>query len=332
MEKAETHKVSYLTRVFPVFISTPAIPPVPHSVRASSIITSVHQVFRLYEMATPSHPSESYVLSRDYKAASRLNYGHYLWQETLQHLIHPSIPLPAPSSSGTPFRIADVGCGTAAWARAAALAHPDAQVDGFDVSLAQCPPAAWLPRNMALREWDLFDEAALPPEAVGRYDVVHARLLFVVVRGGDPRPVIRALGRLARPGGRVQWEELDVRGSFVLRTAEDVRAPAMEGMRALLAGEGAWVRELPALMAECGLVDARLWEYREREDLARAFFENHLAKDEEMAETTMKGTEEGRKALQRVQDMLVESKRGAVLCTPKVACVARKPEQQVALS
>ena len=49
---------------------------------------------------------------------------------------------------------------------------------GTDVSLDQCPP--WLPSNVSLQTWSIFDEP--PDNLLGRFDVVHLRLLGFVLR------------------------------------------------------------------------------------------------------------------------------------------------------
>ena len=45
---------------------------------------------------------------------------------------------------------------------------------------------------------------------LGQYDVVHRRLIFTVMRDEDARPLIRNLTRLLKPGGWLQWDELNV--------------------------------------------------------------------------------------------------------------------------
>lgn len=72
--------------------------------------------------------------------------------------------------------------------------YPAAQIDGFDISFAQCPPAEWLPEGVRLRELDLYEP--LPAELEGIYDVVHLRLFFVVIRNNDPAPVLKNLLRM----------------------------------------------------------------------------------------------------------------------------------------
>lgn len=69
--------------------------------------------------------------------------------------------------------------------------HASAQIDGFDVSLAQCPPPEWLPSNVSIRKLDIFEP--LPEELVGKYDIVHVRLFLCVVRNDDLVPVLTNL-------------------------------------------------------------------------------------------------------------------------------------------
>lgn len=71
---------------------------------------------------------------------------------------------------------------------------PTTRLDGFDISLDQCPPSAWLPHNLNLHTWNVFDEP--PPEFVGAFDVVHVRLVTVVIRDNDPRPLLSNLCKL----------------------------------------------------------------------------------------------------------------------------------------
>ena len=71
---------------------------------------------------------------------------------------------------------------------------PAAKLDGFDVSLDQCPPSQWLPSNLNLHTWNIFEEP--PAEYKGVFDVVHIRLITVAIKNNDPRPVLVNLRKL----------------------------------------------------------------------------------------------------------------------------------------
>lgn len=339
--------------------AVPSIAPI-HSLEPTSKTTDPPTETQPQPQALPPPSADTYILGRDFRSASRLNYEHYLWHETLGYNLHPTIASSLPSSSTTTtttlsesakeepsIRIADVACGTGIWLTRVAQSLPHAHLDGYDISLSQCPPRAWLPANTTLSEWDLFSPAPPQAEMLGRYDVVHVRLLLVVVRDEDPRPVIRSLLSLLKPGGYLQWDELNVSESYILRAErggqgngvaavgqqqqqqqhEKGGAPVMEGMKAFLGGVGQWVRRLKEAMEECGMEEVKVWDVVEREDLARAFFDNHLAKDEEMAGWKFGGneTKEGRELLQRVWALWKESQGGTVIVSPKVVATGRKP-------
>jgi hypothetical protein len=69
-----------------------------------------------------------------------------------------------------------------------------AKLHGFDISLDQCPPDAWLPDNVELHTWNVFEEP--PARFVGVFDVVHIRLITVAVQNNDPTPILANIHRL----------------------------------------------------------------------------------------------------------------------------------------
>jgi len=70
------------------------------------------------------------------------------------------------------------------------------------------PAATNIPPNVKLMERDVLD-AKLPDDLVGSFDVVHIRAFGSLIRNSDCGPVLRAVERLLRPGGWLQWEEAD---------------------------------------------------------------------------------------------------------------------------
>jgi len=71
---------------------------------------------------------------------------------------------------------------------------PEAQLDAFDVDLSQAPHHKWLPSNVSLRHWDMFTE--VPEDLVAVYDVVHIRLVMLVLKDNNPVPLIQNLLKL----------------------------------------------------------------------------------------------------------------------------------------
>ena len=122
------------------------------------------------------------MLDRRYVAASRSNLQHYLWKDSLEFNLHPSIPFPIEAV------VADVATGTAFWPIDVAHEYPTIHLHCFDINTSQAPPKPWLPPNVTVETWNVFDN--LPEHMIGLYDVVHVRLLALVVQGGEPSDII----------------------------------------------------------------------------------------------------------------------------------------------
>lgn len=150
----------------------------------------------------PSTNGLGYTLQSNHCAAARLNLQHYLWHESIGYHIHPDVQLQIPSINPT---IADVATGTGLWAIHVAREVPSAQVDGLDIDMTQAPHPSWLPDTVRLREWDMF--SPVPGDLRGKYDLVHVRLLVLVLSGVDAGPAIRNMLALLKPGGWLQWDE-----------------------------------------------------------------------------------------------------------------------------
>ncbi|KAF2710677.1 hypothetical protein K504DRAFT_532466 [Pleomassaria siparia CBS 279.74] len=141
-----------------------------------------------------------YVLGRDYLASVRLSLQHI--QETGYH-VHPSIPLRAG------MEIMEVATGTGIWMLDLASKYPDINFHGTDYSLEQAPPREFLPSKVTLSKWDLL-EGGVPEEYVGRFDLVHVRLLVCVIKNNDPLPILEKLVKILEPGGFLQLGEMDL--------------------------------------------------------------------------------------------------------------------------
>lgn len=266
---------------------------------------------------------EGYVLNRSHAhaAACRLNLQFYLWRDAFQFNIHPSIPTHGKSV------IADVASGTGMWLIDVARELPTAQLDGFDHDLAQAPHPKWLPPNIRMRHWNIFDE--LPTDLVGQYDIVHVRLLVLVIEQGNPRPVIRKLLTMLKPGGYLQWDELDCVHMHVKKVDPHVPAPALEKLRDMSWADGRhdWTLQLPEFMTEEGFEDATMECFGDGDEMIRAFHEQHLLTMDEFATslTKMGKIEAAETFYQLIREGYRESTTGAALCIPRIVCVARKP-------
>lgn len=134
---------------------------------------------------------QGYMLDRSHAAACRLNLQFYLWKDAIGFNIHPSIPI---SENST---IADVAAGTGAWLLDVSRTLPNATFEGFDNDLSQAPHQKWLPRNVSMRHWDIFEE--VPEALMAKFDFIHVRLLVMVIEG-RPEGVIHNLVKMLKPG------------------------------------------------------------------------------------------------------------------------------------
>jgi len=88
-----------------------------------------------------------------------------------------------------------------------------------------------------------------PPERLwGIYDVVHVRLLFAVI-DGDPTAVVEHCLKLLKPGGYLQWDEMD---PGALHTSSHVSAPSLDALAEIWknARSTAWISRLPQIFEQ----------------------------------------------------------------------------------
>lgn len=220
-----------------------------------------------------------YMLDKGYAARCRLNLQFYLWKNSLAFNLHPSIPIPHTHGS-PPLRIADLACGTGIWLLDLACELPEpAVLDGLDIDLSKAPPAQWLPNNVTVHNWDIL--SPVPEHLVGRYDIVHLRLLILVVEHSDPVPIIQNAYRMLKPGGYIQWDDLNY----------------------------------PGILERNGFADARLDHFRDRTKLAMANGDQHLMTMEEFAGSLQQEgmLEEAQNIHQLIADCCQEASPGVAL-------------------
>lgn len=268
---------------------------------------------------TESSLPKDYVLGRNYAASSRLNYQFYLWKETLQFNLHPRIPVPGPEQK---LCIADIATGTGIWLVDVARNFSTAQLDGFDISLTQCPPKQWLPKNINFRVWNMFED--VPDDLHGKYDIVHIRLVYLMIQNDDPLPIIRNLIKMLKPNGYLQWDELDGSRMYTVSTDPSVTTSLMGNQWNAFDQTNKWFSRLPETLRNEGFSDASLYHYQDHLSELKAFYDMYIMGFEEVASSTFKGTVQGKKMMQEAKEMDEESKSGTAMCVPKAVCVAKK--------
>ncbi|KAB8070021.1 hypothetical protein BDV29DRAFT_160868 [Aspergillus leporis] len=176
---------------------------------------------------------DQYILQRDFQASCRLNLQTYLWRDSLGYIIHPTIP-PLPANG----HVADVGTGMGLWLT---QLHSEQQkesirMDGFDIDITQCPPAGWVTHNIHFRRWNAIEPP--PSELRGQFDLVHLRLVMIGINNEDVSALVENLSLLLKPGGWLQWEEMNNFDNNIVTVDESTpktayhRTPAVDDHRA----------------------------------------------------------------------------------------------------
>jgi SAM-dependent methyltransferase len=265
---------------------------------------------------------DNYILSRSHLAACRLNLQHFLWRETFGFTIEPSIPVSLQNPT-----IADICCGTALWVLDAAKLLPNSQLYGFDIDLSQAPSQAWLPKNISLHQWDIFED--IDPAWVAKFDIIHIRLLVLVLSPEKIQRFVRNVYSMLVPGGWVQWDELDCVGMHVKKLRPDIVSPALNEIYEMSYAQGQynWTLDIPTILLAAEFGNVGMTKYGDEAQLTRAFHDQHLLTMEEIAT----GMRRARKVevAERLEILIEEAHdeclRGAALCIPRIVCVAQRP-------
>ncbi|KAF4634393.1 hypothetical protein G7Y89_g3729 [Cudoniella acicularis] len=89
----------------------------------------------------------------------------------------------------------------------AAQISPQIELHGFDISSDLFPAKEYHPPNLTLQHLDAFGD--LPENLKGKFDIVHIRAFTIVVKGGHPGKLLDNLVAMLKPGGYLQWDEMD---------------------------------------------------------------------------------------------------------------------------
>ncbi|CAG8971543.1 hypothetical protein HYALB_00005439 [Hymenoscyphus albidus] len=274
----------------------------------------------------PQSSSDDYALRRDYLASSRLNIQSRLWRDSLGYTIHPCIPKLQDDA-----RIADIGTGTGTWMVEFALQKQSTtiQLDGFDIDISQCPPSQWLPPNIEFRLWNAFND--VPTSLHGVYDLVHIRLFMINIKNNDPSAIIQNAYKMLKPGGWLQWEEVDNTNNHLVKLDDSLEVPAMESLLNYIhvgsrnhRGGDEWFLNIVNTLGSSDFANVTLKPHEDPPILRRWVFETWLLTLEEFSTTKLRGTEQETTNLRLIKEAYEESKLGAVIQLGKLVCIAQK--------
>ncbi|RAL66850.1 hypothetical protein DID88_007633 [Monilinia fructigena] len=267
---------------------------------------------------------QEYPLERNTSGSSRLYFQHYLWQRLLEHLLHPQIPIKED------IKIADIACGTGIWlldlAKELANSNIRAQLDGFDISSAQYPPFGLLPSNVKLDILDIFEP--VPQVLWEQYDVIHIGLLCMVICDGDPRSVLDNLLKLLKPGGYIQWKEVDFSEIYCTASSPDIPTDDLQRMRRWIYEvplkkfpDFKWIRQLSSIFGERGMTILENQILNPEAEIAYAWTLMHM---DGMKELVRVGASESREGMKLHQRAAEEVRSGACLSMMLMNVVGRK--------
>ncbi|KAI0547127.1 S-adenosyl-L-methionine-dependent methyltransferase [Xylaria curta] len=265
-----------------------------------------------------------YIFTRDYVDNNRINLGHYQFTELFGYLLHPSIP-----TSDAQLRVADVATGTGIWLMDMSSRLPKtAKLSGLDISLQATPPKEWLPTNVEMREWDV--RKPVPQDLVGTYDVVHVRYLCLVLSDEEVADVLKNVVTLLKPGGWLQWGELDTPSFRIEKTKPDIDAAALANLYDLEQSQDrrlnpTWVSRLPGLFQNEGKLCDVLTDIRDPPGyMAWAMHETMLLFHGLVAQST--GNATIAKGVEELLPLVVkQGKQGACWAFTRWIVVGRKP-------
>ncbi|KAL8726623.1 MAG: hypothetical protein Q9181_005972 [Wetmoreana brouardii] len=181
-------------------------------------------------------------------------------------------------------------------------------------------------------ELDIF--SSIPEDLVGRYDIVHARLFFLVVRNGDPIPLLQNLIKLLKPGGYIQWVEIDADSR---RAAHLTPVSYTKDMVALFdsmnryspnIGPHGWVSKLNDIFIRNGLSVEHFERSVQPPELYKPFTDNTLLAYDEFSRTVLdpRGKGEGEALRGSIAAAYQCSQQGVAILLDKIVVVGRKPE------
>ncbi|KAI0142140.1 S-adenosyl-L-methionine-dependent methyltransferase [Pestalotiopsis sp. NC0098] len=264
-----------------------------------------------------------YPLPKDLADWNRLNLQHYLYKEVFGYLLHPKI-----QHSQKSLSIADVGTGTGIW-----LFDLSSQFDastelvGLDADISQVGAQEWLPQNMSLRQWDAFTDP--PKDLQARFDIVNLRLFCYVIQD-DPTVVLRNVIKLLKPGGYLQWCDVDVSSMHINTSRPDVSTESLQRMWDETIPKGSllrpsWPRDLPQCFEKEGLLDVEAdWQQGKRHTGIAMHWCNLPVHEMMVDKLRAANPEKASELHDLIQDVFTVSRKGAVYSFDRVVVIGRK--------
>jgi ubiquinone/menaquinone biosynthesis C-methylase UbiE len=145
-----------------------------------------------------------YVLGRHADESRRLDRQHAVFSSAAGYKIHPRIQSILHSQNSV--KVLDIATGTGAWLLALEHTAPSGwTLEGSDISADQFP--ANIDSGCKFSVLDI--KKPVPEELRGTFDLVHIRMLLGGLVTPDWALVAANVYQLLKPGGWIQWHEID---------------------------------------------------------------------------------------------------------------------------
>lgn len=226
---------------------------------------------------------DTYLLARGVHSSIRLTAQHLLWKDHIGWNLHPSALSPIPASNNTgkailhsspshPLAVADIACGNGLWLLQESQSPtypPHTTFTGFDISPSQFPSPSTIPSSVTFTVLNASHPSLIPSQYHSAFDIVHVRLLMGSITGPSPIHFLQSFLTLLRPGGFLQWDEVNPHKAQALpaSTSDSASAlgekckweswipPLIATHRPNIEMKMNWLDSLPALFEAEGMTD-----------------------------------------------------------------------------
>lgn len=243
------------------------------------------------------------------------------------YLLHPVIPTAHPN-----LKIVDIGTGTATWLLdLAKYLPPSAQLDGFDITDLHYPHKGFLFENISLGIMNVMNGPL--PHLWEKYDIVHIRFFTSKDHGTKPAGVLKNCLKLLKPGGYMQWDEFDAKGSKILVAKDAIHTSHVNTLAQQIGNydQLSWVEGLGQTFKDCGLEQVNIDVRQEPYQITKMSSEM-LCMDCEDCSWATDDLRHGDKLRDISRNAHIEMRQGITISKTLQVVVGRKPQRQQGLS
>ncbi|KAL8848077.1 MAG: hypothetical protein Q9221_006879 [Calogaya cf. arnoldii] len=155
---------------------------------------------------------------------------------------------------------------------------PNVQIDGFAIDTSIVPPSQSLPPKVTIRRVQSYT-TDLAQNGQPAYDIVRISNLAASIEDNDPGSVVKNAMAKLKPGGYIQWDELDTAHYGIVKSNPTHSASRLQTLLKFvhendntLSPRG-WIDSLPDILARYGL-QVQAGHHRYRLPFAYAHMEN----------------------------------------------------------